>query len=222
MPSNFCDNCGAAVTPGKKFCSACGAPTHFDEPPPAPAQAPVPPQPPLQAPSVPPGWQQPVGVPQKKKGGKIALIVVGCAVVVVGLVIALILVAAGGILKSTANAGSYQLGNDSIPSVKTVVGLRSVSGTSTSTSTGGVTTKVISYNDTQSIQQDLADYAAYLQNSEGFIVTGAYDFNVASGTAQLAKLSVDSGQIIILDITYDQTGFTLTFTKGAGTLTPTG
>ena len=221
MPSNFCPNCGSAIVQGKKFCGSCGAPLNAEAEPavssPTSGQLGSQPayqqlayqQPAYQQPSYP---RQPTPV-HKKHRGRTALIVAGCIVVffvIVG-------IAASFILNNTAGMDYYKLGNDQITSVKHVVGSRPVSRMETSTS-GGVATMTLIYDESKyDPQQDLNDYFDYLKSNDGFSVTQSYDLNTVPGTAQLAKPSADDGQVIILDVTYDKSGFSLVFTKGKGT-----
>ena len=168
-----------------------------------------------------PGYaQQPVyantqiaNVPKKKTGLKIALIIIGCFVAF----IVLIVVIASSALGGQADADSYKLGNDEISSVKAIVGRREISSYETKTYTGGVTVKTITYKDVEDVQQDLMEYITHLRFNEGFSVTVAYDLSLSSDSFQLAKPSVDGGMVILLDVEYSKTGFTLVFTKGEGT-----
>lgn len=228
MSSEFCPKCGAVVQPGKKFCAACGAPQKgsgaartVPEPGGQPAPQPTYAQQPAasqyaQQPPPNPVHAQSGYAPAPKKGGcaKIALIVIGSLVGLVALIFVVVFV----VINNTANADYYKLGKDQIPSIKLVVEKRSVGKVEGATS-GGVTTKTISYTDVESPTDDLTEYVTYLLDNEDFGVTEEYNPDVIPGSTQLAKESVDDGKIIILDIEYDQGGYTLVFTKGKGTYT---
>ena len=242
MPAKFCSNCGTAIQPGEKFCAGCGTPLantgeiHDNTPTPQPDIQPLPepvyPQHPgvpadslyPQQPAVNPYNAQP-GYPAApvvvKKTMKTARIVIGCFTGFIVLIAIAVFVWSNiltTILNKAAESDYYTMGSDQIPSIKQIVGKRSINSTETSTS-NGVTTMKFVYNDNQSPQQDLIDYTVYLRESEGFTVTVSYDLNKAFGSAQLAKESLDEGKIIIMDIEYDSAGYTLVLTKCAGTLT---
>ena len=173
-----------------------------------------------QQPYAPQAAQQPYAPPQhagaaakgKRPRKKAPFILGGIAVV-----IALVIVAAYMVLANAANQDYYSLGSDRIASIKLVVGKRPLSSTGTSSS-NGVTRKTFVYSKSESVTQDLMEYLSYLGSREGFLVTGAYDLSYSPGTAQLAKKSLDEGQIIILDVEYDAFEYTLEFSKGSGTL----
>ena len=141
-----------------------------------------------------------------KTFGKVVLIVV-CVLVVIGFIGMGIAFFATG---NTANADEYSLGNDTIKSVKAVVEKRDVTSVSSSTS-NGVSTKEITY-------KDLLTYTQYLRSEGGFVLTKDMNLNVSPSTVQLGKESVESGKIILLTISYDSLGYTISIQKGAGTL----
>jgi len=225
VASNFCENCGKAIAPQAKFCPNCGASVSNYAADPAP--------PPLNSETA---YQQefsgfqdaPAKSPYdvnylgdsdpapKKRGAKLALIIVGSIAAFFILVVAVVLFAVNG----TANADYYHMGKDQISSVKKVVGKRPVTNVGTGVSSVG-STYTVTYSEGGKFnqQQDLAAYLNYLRNNEGFAVTGdGYDLNNPSGVAQLAKKSLDDGQVILLNVDYGATGFTLNFSKRVGTL----
>lgn len=223
MSSKFCPGCGTAVQQGKKFCASCGAPLPADDAAPAGAFQPAPQpayqqrpaaqpayQPPL-SPAPAPGYYQQPQVAVKKR--KIWPFVLGGIAGFIGLIIVIAVVA----INSTASADYYKLGKDKIPSIKMVVDKRSVGETGASTS-GGVSTKTIAYIDVEEPTDDLTTYVHHLIDNEGFIATADYIPSNIPGSTQLAKESVDDGKIIMLDIEYDENGYTLVFSKGKGTL----
>lgn len=147
-----------------------------------------------------------------KTFGKVVLIVV-CVLVVIGFIGMGIAFFATG---NTANADEYSLGNDTIKSVKAVVEKRDVTSVSSSTS-NGVSTKEITYK-SNTVYQDLLTYTQYLRSEGGFVLTKDMNLNVSPSTVQLGKESVESGKIILLTISYDSLGYTISIQKGAGTL----
>lgn len=116
-----------------------------------------------------------------------------------------------------ANAEEYKLGNDTIKSVKTIVGKRQVVSTSTETS-NGITTKKIEYK-SDKVQDDLLKYTQYLRNEGGFTLTKDMDLSVIPSTVELGKNSSDSGKLVMMTIDYNSFGYTITIQKGEGTLT---
>lgn len=136
-----------------------------------------------------------------------ALLLLGCMLTFAGC----------GALKKAAQLSSYDFGADSIPSVNSVVGERKVTGAQTGTGTGGAY-KEYTY-ESASVSEDLIAYLIddLLANNWYALV----DFNLTSlpGEARLAMQSQDSGQIIIMDVRYEQSGYTIRLTKGEGTLT---
>ena len=97
-----------------------------------------------------------------KKGLKITLVVVACALVL-GLVGGGIAFFATG---NTAKADEYKLGNDTIKSVKAIVAERQVTSVSKETSNGTKPT-VIEYK-SSTVQDDLIAYTQYLRSDGGF------------------------------------------------------
>ena len=121
-------------------------------------------------------------------------------------------------LRNTANADYYTMGSDRIPSIKLVVGHRAVRSAESNTS-GGVSTRRIAYSDTGEPTADLSAYIRHLMEEEEFGLTMEYNPGAIPGSTQLAKASIDDGQVLILDIAYDARAYTLSFTKGEGTYT---
>ena len=137
---------------------------------------------------------------------------------ILGLVVTL---AACGALKDD---GTYELGKDSITSMSGALGEeRKMNGVSAETK-NGVQTNIYKYqtdpNDTTQAANDVAVYFQYLLENDGFLSMKAFDGLPYEGGVemQFAKKSVDKGKIIILDIVYNEKGYTLIFTKGEGTL----
>jgi hypothetical protein len=125
--------------------------------------------------------------------------------------------------------GTYELGKDTITSIKGVIGdlgARKVTGISTATE-NGVQTKVYSYStdpdDGTQAANDIAAYWNYISENDGFLSLVSFDGLPYEGGVELrfAKESVDGGKIIIMDIDYNAKGYTVTITKGEGTLTGT-
>ena len=79
-------------------------------------------------------------------------------------------------------------------------------------------TKTVEYK-SDSVQDDLIKYVEYLRTDAGFSLIKEMDLSVVPSTVQLAKESVDEGQVIIIIIDYTLNGYTIKLTKGEGTLT---
>ena len=111
----------------------------------------------------------------------------------------------------------YELGTDKIPSINATLGEeRKVTGVSTGTD-NGVQYKQYTYQ-SESTLNDLIKYTVYLRNN-GWTVTKEYDLNVASGEAQLAKESADSGKILVMSIAFEGNSYAVRINKLDGSLT---
>ena len=89
----------------------------------------------------------------------------------------------------------------------------------------GVLAMVIEYStdpaDHTQAANDVAIYFQYLRANESFVALKSFDGLPYEGGIEMsfAKNSVDTGNIIILDIDYNSKGYTLLFRKGEGSLT---
>lgn len=145
-----------------------------------------------------------------KKSVKIVLGILG-GIIVLGIILCVVVFS---ILNNQKNADYYVLGTDKIASVKTVIGVREMSGVSTSIQ-NGVSAKTYNYK-SETSTNDVSQYVTYLVEDEGFIPT---ILNQQSDQPVYAKKSVDEGKILILTIVDTGFGYTLTIQKGEGTLT---
>jgi len=120
----------------------------------------------------------------------------------------------------TAEADYYEIGSDKVPSVKYVLGeIREVTGVSTSTR-NGVTTKTIEYRVPDNQGAEMLQYAKALMDKHGFYNTTPYDFTGSTGKGfEFSRVSDTEGFIIMLEIEYDRSGYTIKLTRGEGTLT---
>lgn len=147
-----------------------------------------------------------------KKGFKILIIVI-CCIGVLALAAGLIAHYATG---KSSNAEEYELGNDTVKSVKAVVDKRDVSAVSTATKNGIKTKKITYQSDT--VQDDLIKYVQYLRGEGGFDLTRDMNLSQIPGIVQLGKESEDAGKILIMTIEYDRNEYTVTLEKGKGNL----
>lgn len=147
---------------------------------------------------------------------KIVLIVLGCVIALAAIICFTIYFFISS-FSNLSDVEEYTLGDDTISSIKSVVEKRKV----TSVYTGiknGITTKTVEYK-SDSVQDDLIKYVEYLRTDAGFSLIKEMDLSVVPSTVQLAKESVDEGQVIIIIIDYTLNGYTIKLTKGEGTLT---
>ena len=143
----------------------------------------------------------------------------GRAIFLLLLCVPMLLFCACGILQDAAKLETYDLGNDKIPSLTSVVGERKVSGVETGSRTGGVQYKNYTY-ETQTLTEDMdAYYAALLQS--GYLVTKSSEGNTMKGSLELGRNSADAGKAILIGLAWDNTLITLSITKGDGTITAT-
>ncbi len=147
---------------------------------------------------------------------KIVLIVLGCVIALAAIICFTIYFFISS-FSNLSDVEEYTLGDDTISSIKSVVEKRKV----TSVYTGiknGITTKTVEYK-SDSVQDDLIKYVEYLRTDAGFSLIKEMDLSVVPSTVQLAKESVDEGQVIIIIIDYTLNGYTIKLNKGEGTLT---
>ena len=117
------------------------------------------------------------------------------------------------------NSDVYKLDkNESIASVKSVVGKRSITSYSKESSSGEVTLKYEYKSDTA--VEDVQKYIDYLLDKEGFhTVEHDIDFDNVPGEAVVGKDSSDDGSIIVLRVKYEKSAFTVTIEKFEGSWT---
>ncbi len=148
-----------------------------------------------------------------KKGLKITLIVLISIIAVLAVAMIVANIAVG----KAADATEYKLGNDVVSSVTAIVGERKANSVGKSIE-NGVSTHTVTYiSDT--VQEDMIAYTQYLRNEGGFTLTEDMDLTKAPGRVQMAKQSVDEGEILIITIDYTAKDYTVTLQKGVGTLT---
>lgn len=145
-----------------------------------------------------------------KKSVKIALGIIG-GIIVLGIIFCVIIFS---MLNKQKNADYYVMGTDQIASVKNVIGVRDISGVSTSTQSE-ISSKSYNYK-SETSTNDISEYITYLVEKEGFIPT---ILNQQSDQPVYAKKSADEGKVLILTIVDTGFGYTLTIQKGEGTLT---
>jgi len=136
------------------------------------------------------------------------------ALIVIALFALVLVLSSCSALSNAAKLQSYDFGSDSVPSINSIIGSRTVTGASTGTGTDGQYQEYI-YN-TDSAIADIQSYIDELQN-QGWVIT-KNDGDSNAGTVQIGTESADSGKIIVVTITYTSTSYTLNVTKSVGTL----
>ena len=163
--------------------------------------------------------QAPAAVPKKKS--KAALFIILGIVVIVGIALALVIPRfVGQTLSDIANAATFELDGESIPSLKAVGGQGKLTSFTTGTRSGGKYNEYI-YSLDSGQGQEVKEYMSHLVKSEGFIwITDVESFDVPTQKGvQCAKESRDDGYVLIVDASWDSKGYIITFVKIQGTLT---
>ena len=190
-----------------------------------PPQQPVPPQqqyaPAAQGQYAPPpqqGYPQqgaPVPVAPKKGFSKGLMIVIGiAALIVVGVVVAVL------VLGGNKNKDFFEIGGDKVPTVAYILGeARTISGLNSSTSRG-TAELVVTYSVSKDQGSEMEEYAQALMDDFDFINVNGFDFSGKKGSdIQFAKVSDnDDDYVVVVAIDYDTKGYTLTITRGKGTI----
>ena len=183
---------------------------------PPPQQYP-PQQPPPQQP--PQGYSQqgvPAGATPKKRISKTLLIIFGIAALVI----------AGGIIAAILLSGGYEnneffeVGGDSIPSVKYILGEKRSISSVTNTTSRRSEKMVIEYSVDRDQGDEMEEYALALMKDFDFVSVNGYDFSGRRGSDfQFARLSdTDDEYVVLVSIDFDNRGYTLTITRGEGTI----
>jgi len=146
----------------------------------------------------------------------LVLIIVGSVVVVLGLIVLI----AFWVLRDTSDQDFYKVGKDEVPSVQYILGeRRNLVHVSTSVQ-NGVRKRIVEYQASENQGGDMERYAQALMDDYGFYETSPHDFTGSSGRGfEFAKESVEDGFIVIVEIDYDRSGYTITILRGKGTLT---
>lgn len=145
--------------------------------------------------------------------------------IIIGIVglIAIVIIISSIIVNKQMNATEIKFGNDVIPTVNAIIGKRKVSGVSAEKNGSGKTIKTLTYNDVDGDDEkslktiEIINYIEELEK-DGYIVTKR--FAITSPTAQLGIESKDTGEIVTIDIEFDQNTSNAIFkyTKGKGNL----
>ncbi len=227
--AKFCTNCGTSIADDAKFCIGCGS--QQGAAPPlntAPPQAPEPvPQYTRPAPAYQPQYQQtaPAAQPKQKKrlstGLKVLIIIAAAIVVIIIAAIIAVPFIARSALSSEAQLDYYEIGGDLIPSVKLALGeTRELTGVHTNV-TNGVSTKQYIYKIVPAQNMEMEEYAYFLHDYDGFRFTTDADFNrIEAAGIQLMREAQEDGYVLVAQIDYGASGFTISIMRGRGTIEP--
>lgn len=230
----FCKNCNAPIEEGAAFCPNCGKAadnpqeTVQQQQPPQQQQYQQQPQqyqqqqyqpPPQQY--QPPQYQQQPGYPprgkQKKAGSKKLLIPIIALAVVAVIAVAFVFLMGNKYEKMDF----FEIGGDEVPSVMYVLGeKRKITEVSVSTSKKSEK-MVVEYGVEEDQAVEMEEYAQALMEDYEFLSVNEYDFSEYKGkNFQFAKESdEDEDYIVVVRIDYSTSGYTLTITRGKGSLT---
>jgi len=203
-------------------------PQQYAAPPPQPQQQPAaPPQqqyapPPPQQYAAPPTPAYAAAYAPKKKRFPTWLLIVIIAAAAIAAIIVIASVAVG----AEAEKDYFSIGPDQVPSMKLVVGeTRNITSYKSST-TNGIKTITVVYKlddelDYETYEdKDVFRYAEALMLDYGYVNITDYNFRGDTGSGfQFARESIEDGYVLIVQIDFDTRGYTLTISRGTGTLT---
>ena len=221
MASKFCIQCGTAMSEGTRFCPSCGAAQEQSAPVQQPQRASAyAPQAVQQQPYQPP---QDMAAAKKKRRVPLFLKIGIGLVVLAGLIVGGVVIAAKATLSNLGKADYYEIGSDKIPSMLLALGgdkNRKLTGLSTEASTGGVTNNVYYYSAEGVFDgMELFEYAEYLMENDGFDFLTDGSFSKARGEAvQMGRNSKDAGYMLVLQFDWEPGKYTLTLMRGKGTV----
>ena len=224
----FCNNCGAQLPEDKKFCGSCGQPVTVGVAPQQQQQSTSQPQQPQQSTSQPqqpqpqqypqqPGYPPPM--PPKSGSSKKKWIPIIAVVTIAIIAVALVLVLTAG--NKFEKMDFFEIGGDQVPSVMYVLGeTRKITDTTVSASSKAEK-MVVTYEVEKNQGAEMEEYAEALMDDYDFLSVNEYDFSGNRGkNFQFAKESdEDDDYIVVVRIDYTTSGYTLTITRGKGTLT---
>jgi len=224
----FCNNCGAQLPEDKKFCGSCGQPVTVGVAPQQQQQSTSQPQQQQQSTSQPqqpqpqqypqqPGYPPPM--PPKSGSSKKIWIPIIAVVTIAIVAVALVLVLTAG--NKFEKMDFFEIGGDQVPSVMYVLGeTRKITDTTVSASSKAEK-MVVTYEVEKNQGAEMEEYAEALMDDYDFLSVNEYDFSGNRGkNFQFAKESdEDDDYIVVVRIDYTTSGYTLTITRGKGTLT---
>lgn len=102
-------------------------------------------------------------------------------------------------LSKGKNEDTYIVGNDFVSSVYKITGLKNISSSKISLE-NGVTTRTLTFEDSDGILQYAVKYADYLWKNEGYFITRNDNFGKENGFVELSKISKDMGKIVKISV----------------------
>ena len=220
----FCNNCGAQLPEDKKFCGSCGQPVTVGVAPQQQQQSTSQPQYQQQPqPQYPPPYPQqpeyPPPVPPKNGSSKKILIPIIAVVTIAIIAVTLVLVFTAG--NKFEKMDFFEIGGDQVPSVMYVLGETRKITDATVSASSKAEKMVVAYEVEKNQSAEMEEYAEVLMDDYDFLSVNEYDFSGTRGkNFQFAKESdEDDDYIIVVRIDYTTSGYTLTITRGKGTLT---
>ena len=111
---------------------------------------------------------------------------------------------------------AYEVGGESIPSINSVIGKRSVNGVASGIE-NGMSYKSYNYK-SDTVTEDLMTYIFELMEEHGFIPIVDFNLENISGVGQVAREAGD-GEILIVEFAYESKSYKIKIMKGEGTLT---
>ena len=248
---SVCKSCGNQIPDGTKFCVICGAaqPQQSDpavqniqqpyvqqnEPAPQPQQS-DPAVQNIQQPYVQQNIQQPQHAQQnaasqniaeepKKKKKKMPLIlkILIILVLAVGAALAAILIIGRVALSNADKASYYEIGSDSIPSLRQVLNdpdTLKMTGLSVSTSTDGTSTKEYQYESEGARDgMELYTYAMYLKNQGYSFLTDGYFADTSGSGVKMGRNASESGYAIIIQFDWQPGKYKILIMHTVGSVT---
>ena len=217
----FCNNCGAQLPEDKKFCGSCGQPVTVGVAPQqqqqSTSQPQYPQQPPPQQYPQQPGYPPPM--PSKSGSSKKIWIPIITVVTIAIIAVALVLVLTAG--NKFEKMDFFEIGGDQVPSVMYVLGETRKITDATVSASSKAEKMVVTYEVEKNQGAEMEEYAEALMDDYDFLSVNEYDFSGNRGkNFQFAKESdEDDDYIVVVRIDYTTSGYTLTITRGKGTLT---
>ena len=114
----------------------------------------------------------------------------------------------------------YKIGGEQIASVRKVLSEDRTIVNISDTTDGNDIYKAISYSVTDADpSDDMYDYVQYLRQQEGFYLLSDLDFSTSYASCELGKDSAAAGYMLVVNVVYNSSGYTVTVGKEEGTLT---
>ena len=145
-------------------------------------------------------------------------LIIGAAalVVIVGVVLAIILLGGSGFEKDEY----FEIGGDQVPSVMYVLGETRKITSFTQSSSKSSDRIIVEYSVDSNQGDEMEEYAQALMDDFDFISVNGYDFSGKKGSdIQFAAISEEDDEYVVLvSIDYDSKGYTLTISRGEGSI----